>query len=562
MSERESPQIPDPETSVPIGTLEIAVLALATVTGLALRGWHLGDAGLTHFDEGVYAFTGLGVADPSQPSRFFPDQQKFSPPVYFLLVALSNVLGVSPERSPFLVNVAMGTLTIPVLWVLTRRWFGPVAAAGTAWLVAMSEFHILMSRTALTDVTFALAFFLALGGVLAAIEHGTRRSAVLAGLLVGLAWNTKYHGWFALVIAAMVIAARGTLQHADRAWVRRAVRRWLLMCVVAAVCYVPWSLFIQSQSGASSGWASYFATMLRLDWVGNLWRQIQQQAYLEGPWSRTSVPLAALAAQLVAARHGRTFPVWLVPALGVAALLVGGSGSALLLTAVALWQAWRRGMSGADWLLASLVLLWLVMAPIYHPYFRLILPFSLATCVLAGAAFRSRVPIGPFARVPVRMLAPGAAGTVVVATLSMRLSDPSSPWRPTRSLPDAAAAMDAALPAGTPVSVIGEPALAFYLHQRGHASFERTTMEALDTLGQPRYVVAGIYLRRAPLVRERFESRRERLELLGRFPLGAPSDLRLLDDFRPDSARRWVTRRDSTYDLLLFRYTPPRAGEP
>lgn len=546
---------PGARGSAPIGVLEVVLLALAVGAGLALRSWHLGDVGLTHFDEGVYAFTGLGTADPSQARRFFPDQQKFSPPVYFSLVALANLMGLQPERSPFIVNVLMGTLTIPVVWALTRRWFGPVAAAATAWLVALSEFHVLMSRSALTDVTFALAFLVALGAVLSALERGTRGSAVLAGVLVGIAWNTKYHGWFALVVGAMVIVAQWRLQHADNAWLRLAIRQWLLMSVVAGLCYLPWTIYIQSQAAGSSGWAAYFATMLGLDWFGNLWRQVQQQAYLEGPWSRASVPLAIGAAQLVALRGATAFPSWLLPVGCVAALLVGSAGSAVALALVALWRSWQRGMTGASWLLGGVVLLWFVMAPIYHPYFRLLLPFTLVTCVLAGSGLaRLDMPAtrGRGGRVALVSL----AGALLVGMVTLRRPDPSDPWRPTRGLPDAAAAIDAAIPPGVPVSVLGEPALAFYLHQRGHPSFERTILEALDSLPESRYVVAGIYLRRAPRLRERFLARGDRFELLDRFPAGRPSDLRLLDDFRPDTASRWMVNPDSTYDLLLYRLSP------
>ncbi len=559
MSELVRPQATAPRHSQAIrgGSLEVLLVACAVVAGLALRGWQLGDMGLSHFDEGVYAFSGHGLADPSQPRRLFPDQARFSPPVYVSLVALLNVLGVSPERSPFLVNLGVGTLTIPVVWWLTRRWCGPAAAVAAAWLVSLSEFHILMSRTALTDVTFALVFLLALGAVLVTFERQTRGAAVVAGLLTGLAWNTKYHGWFALVIAAMVIAARWRFERIRREELRRLVQLWAIMSVSAAACYLPWAIFIQSQASGSAGWAAYFATMLRLDWFGSLWRQVQQQAYLEGPWSRASVPLAATAALLVAKGQGKTFPSWFLPVSGLAALLVGSAGAALGLAVAALSRAWRRGPTGAEWLLASLLGLWFVMGPIYHPYFRLLLPFTLATFVLGGAALSAFMQSGsPPAGSGFPVV--GAALSVAVWFASLPRNDPSDPWRTSRGLQDAAAGIDARLPAGAPVSVLGEPALAFYLHRRGHASFERTTMDGLDSLVAPRYLVAGVYLRRAPILRERFEARRDRLELLARFPAGRPSDLRLLDDFKPDTAARWMARPDTTYDLLLFRFTPGR----
>jgi hypothetical protein len=52
------------------------------------------------------------------------------------------------------------------------------------------------------------------------------------------------------------------------------------------------------------------------------------------------------------------------------------------------------------------------------------------------------------------------------------------------------------------------------------------------------------------------EARRAQFAFVKRIPVGVPSDLRILDDFRPDSARRWVAQPDSTYDLMLWTFTP------
>lgn len=542
------------EVSSAITPVEVALLALATAVGFALRAYHLGDSALTHFDEGVYAFTGFGLATPSEAVRLFPDQQKFSPPVYFSLVALANLLGSAPDRSPFVVNLLLGTLSVPVLWAFVRRWFGGVAAIAAVWLLAMSEFHIAMSRTALTDVTFALTFLVAIGAVLVAIERGTVWHAVLAGVAVGLAWNTKYHGWFALVVGAMVIGGRWQLQHAGVPWFRRALRSWLVMSVVAALCYAPWSFFIQGQPGSSAGWVSYFATMLRLDWLGNLWQQVAQQVYLEGPWSRASVPLSLVAADLVARARGRGTPVALVLASAVLAALIGSAGCALVLAVAALWRGWKGGLTGPLWLLGAVVVLWVIMAPIYHPYFRLILPFAIATYALGGAGLDGWMTSPPRRYGPLAGLVASAA----VGGLTAWRADPSNPWRPTPGLAVVAQAIDAAIPPGAPVSVLGEPALAFYLHRRGHASFERTTLESLDSLTVARYLVTGVYLRRSASMRTNLEERRGRLETVGRYPVGIPSDLRLLDDFTPDSASQWIQSPDSTYDVLLYRLAPPQ----
>ena len=540
-----------------VAGLEILIVGLLSALGMALRTWNFGDAALSHFDEGVYAFTGLGLADPSQPFRMFPDQQKFSPPVYVALIALCNLLGVDPGRSPLVVNAVIGTLTIPVVWWVSRRWFGPAAAAAAAALVALSEFHIILSRSALTDATFALVFMVALAAMLEALDRLTWRSAVVAGVCVGLAWNTKYHGWFVLVVAMMVIGGRWKLQHAGNQWLGRAVRTWALAALVATLCYLPWALFIQTQPGSSAGWASYFATMLRLDWFGNFWRHVEQQHYLEGPWSRASVPLAVFAAQVVhAARSSVPGPWWAGLAAGAGALIAGSAGVSAALAAWFLGKRWRAGMRGPDWLMAAVIVLWVVMAPVYHPYFRLLMPFALATYVLAGSVLaRSQDVVSPAIRprIPIMVSAVAAVMTGVIAT---QRSDPSDPWRPLPTLASTAESLHRRIPAGVPVRVMGEPALAFHLHRLGHPAYRRTYMDSLDDGQDPVYLVTGIYLRRSPQPRERFNERKDRMEPLARIPAGAPSDIRVLDDFTPDSARRWMASRDSTYDILLFRYHP------
>jgi 4-amino-4-deoxy-L-arabinose transferase-like glycosyltransferase len=121
-------------------------------------------------------------------------------------------------------------------------------------------------------VTFTLVFFVALGAMVWSLERGGSWRAVVAGAAVGLAWNTKYHGWFVLVIVAMAIVARGLVGRHDageRAWTAMAAKRWLVSTAAAFLCYLPWAAFIQSQPGATGGWSSYFATMLRIDWLGN-----------------------------------------------------------------------------------------------------------------------------------------------------------------------------------------------------------------------------------------------------------------------------------------------------
>ena len=527
------------------------------MTALALRAWQLQRAGLSQFDEGVYAFSGLGLTDPSQPHRLFPDQQKFSPPVYFSLVALSYLVAGASDRSAILVNVILGAATVPALWWVARRWVGPGAALAASAMLALGGAHILLSRSALTDVTFALVFLIALGAVARALERADVWSGVVAGLAVGVAWNTKYHGWFALVIAAMAIAAKWRRERLPLSALRAALRSWVIMSLVALACYLPWALFIQSQSGSSAGWAAYFATMLRIDWFGNIAQYAREQWLLEGAWSRASVALAIWL--VVVSRPRAQAPRVTVPvaALAIAGATLGAAGTAVIL---ALATIVRRLKSKTPapyflWCMVALVALWFVMAPLYQPYFRLLLPFSIATFVLAGETIavampRNTGPARPF-------VAPAEIVLAAALAIAVLMPRATSPWMATRSLANVAEMIDRQVPAGAAVAVIGEPPLAFYLQQRGHPSFDRTTLKELDRGTAPVLVVAGYYARKAANLRDGLRDRSSALEVLGRFPV-VPSDLRLIDDYGPTQAPRYRALPDSMYDLVLYRYDPRR----
>ncbi|MEP7343694.1 MAG: glycosyltransferase family 39 protein [Gemmatimonadaceae bacterium] len=547
-------------TAGQVSTRERWLVAALTVAALALRAWQLQRAGLSQFDEGVYAFSGLGLTDLAQPHRLFPDQQKFSPPVYFSLVALSYLVAGASDHSAILVNVILGAATVPALWWIARRWVGPSAALAAASMLALGGAHILLSRTGLTDVTFALVFLVALGAVARALERTDARSAVLAGLAVGLAWNTKYHGWFALVIAALAIAAKWRLEGIPLAALRPAIRTWGIISVVAAACYVPWTIFIQLQAGSSTGWVAYFATMLRIDWFRNIAAYARQQWLLEGAWSRASVALAIVMVAWSRQRSGVARLAPPVATLAIAGAVLGAAGTALILSIATIVRRVRSKtpLPYGLWCMIALLALWLIMAPLYQPYFRLLLPFSIATFVLAGETIA--VLVQRDARSAERSVASGMVALASALTLAIVIPRSTSPWLSARSLASAAEEIDRQVPSGAPVAVIGEPSLAFYLHQRGHPSFDRATLKELDSNTTPALVVTGYYVRKAPNLRDGIRDRAPALEILGRFPV-VPSDLRLIDDYGPVLAPAYRVHPDSMYDLILYRFDPARLAK-
>ncbi|GAB4135540.1 MAG: hypothetical protein Tsb009_01950 [Planctomycetaceae bacterium] len=181
----------------------IAVLVIVIV-GLALRVAFSNRLAVEHFDEGIYSSNiWFGIKQGSQ----YPFRALYAPPLLPALIEWSIILFGPMSWVPMLVNLIAGTATILLLWRIARSMIGPIAGLSAAALCALSDYHIVYSRTALTDPL--MGFF-----TLAAVyciwrAHSTKKThwSYAAGLLTGLAWYTKYNGWLPLAIGYSGIIA-------------------------------------------------------------------------------------------------------------------------------------------------------------------------------------------------------------------------------------------------------------------------------------------------------------------------------------------------------------------
>ncbi|HUG94333.1 MAG TPA: glycosyltransferase family 39 protein [Planctomycetaceae bacterium] len=192
---------------------EIALVLAITLAGLALRGAFPSRAAIEHFDEGVYATRLWFAAGDDAP---YPDRHLYAPPLVPWMVRWSIDLFGPGLWGAMLPAVVFGTLTIPLVWWTARRWFGPAAGLAGAVLAAGSDFHVLYSRTALTDVPLCFWLLAAVYCAWESFRAGSFRWAIAAGVTAGLAWWTKYNGWL-----AVVIAGAGLLPWLAAEWLRR-----------------------------------------------------------------------------------------------------------------------------------------------------------------------------------------------------------------------------------------------------------------------------------------------------------------------------------------------------
>src|SRR5206468_791992 len=80
----------------PSAMRESILIGVATLLGAVLRFWWFGRLSLTHFDEGIYAFSGLWIADARGPLSIDPAVIAYAPPGFPTLVGLGYLaFGVS-----------------------------------------------------------------------------------------------------------------------------------------------------------------------------------------------------------------------------------------------------------------------------------------------------------------------------------------------------------------------------------------------------------------------------------------------------------------------------------
>lgn len=534
------------------GWILLALVALAAVP----RFWDLAAVGLTHFDEGAYAMSAQAMAEGDLPDGLYPLQHYLSPPLYFGLGGLLMSLFGASDQVMLWLSALFGTLTVPLIFVLGRRWNGRAAGASASLLVALSAFHVAYSRIGLTDVTFLFFFLLALLLYSLVEERESLAHAVLAGIAVGLAWNTKYHGWLAAAIALLALVP--SLRRGGRGRFVAGLRRWFVSVVVAGLLYLPWAVWVMNQPGGYAALAKEHASFLgdAASFLDHIVSHLRAQLELED-WAATVAPALAFAVAWCLSVGGRrtSTAAWLLPLL-VGAFAVGEMAVAVVLAMRGLVAVLQRGAIGGRLQVAAL-LVFTVLTPLYFPYNRLLLPWAVLVFLFAGAGLAALV--GP---IKVRGRPVVLASVWVVGALAwIMASGFPTPERGERPRPEGFRRVSDAVPRSEPETVfwvIGEPAVVFYLRARGVEAWHADSVGDIlrgCSAGEIVYVVSGYYARRT---RELERWRREHTaESASGTASGVVGDVRLLDDLR--RGEPWSRVKGSRdYDLEVVRLVVPQ----
>jgi hypothetical protein len=276
----------------------IEVLAIAGLLCMALflriHRWEFET--VEHFDEGIYSsvlwYDALFEAPWGLP---------------FLIDLFSLVPGVG-DRAPFVPSLILGVLSPMLFWWVARIWFGRVAAIFVLAVTACSEFHVIYSRMALTDVP-ALSLVVASVGVGSlGMQRQSRLLSLGAGVLCGLAWWLKYTGWLPLAI----------LWSGSIAWWLAEGRRYvswrglvLQLCFAtgaAVFVFLPCWWLLQASGGYSAVAGNHAAYLVDWrEWPERLGQQLAWQMLMDGVWGAGSLAGGFVLAAILATPGQRRF---------------------------------------------------------------------------------------------------------------------------------------------------------------------------------------------------------------------------------------------------------------
>ncbi|HEX4009349.1 MAG TPA: glycosyltransferase family 39 protein [Solirubrobacteraceae bacterium] len=252
-------------------------------------------------------------------------------PGAFWLQALSVRIFGLHTWTIVLPQILEGIATVLALYVVVRRQAGTLAGLVAAALAAVSPALVALDRGNVADSLLIMLLVLAADATTRAATTGRLRTLLLAGALVGLAFQAKMiEAWAILPALAVfyILSAPGTM--------RRRVAAVAAAGLVVAVVSLSWMTFVSLVPAGS-----------RPDVDGTTHNSIYQQVFQYNGFGRIDAPVASAGAGPTAAALLSLFSVRHGP--GADRLVVGAAGRdgawllpAALLSVVGVLLARRR----------------------------------------------------------------------------------------------------------------------------------------------------------------------------------------------------------------------------
>jgi 4-amino-4-deoxy-L-arabinose transferase-like glycosyltransferase len=222
--------------SPPIGLRDGLVLLLIVLMGAALRLFHL-DAQSVWYDE---AFSVAHSVRPLAELFEVLISDVVHPPLHYLVLHGWFLIAGFGAMQARLVSAIFGTLSIPLLFLLARRFTDSATSLVAAFLLAISQIAVYFSQEARP---YAQAQFLSLLAALAFLSFlqkpNLRRSISFAAASAMLLYTHYYGAGTLLALGVYWLIFR-------RDYSPLVFRRLATVVVLLAVAYVPWVVALES----------------------------------------------------------------------------------------------------------------------------------------------------------------------------------------------------------------------------------------------------------------------------------------------------------------------------
>jgi mannosyltransferase len=229
-------------------------LALAAITaiGAALRFWRIGHQSYWLDESFTVALVDQGFADAMSTIA----ETESTPPVYYALAwAWSQVLGTG-EAGLRSLSALIGTITIPVFYLVARELFGDRAGLIAAALAALNPYLWWYSQEARAYALLVLLSAVSLLFLARAVRDPRGRWLGLWALSSALALSTHYFAGFLLLGEAV--------------WLLRGRRSPAAMRAVLAVVAVAGALVPLALDQRATGHTLFIGDIALIDRVGEL----------------------------------------------------------------------------------------------------------------------------------------------------------------------------------------------------------------------------------------------------------------------------------------------------
>ena len=308
------------------------------------------------------------------------------PPLALWVQALSvRLFGLSPAAI-LVPQALMGVASAVLIYDLTRRVFGRVAGSAAGFIFALTPVTVAIFRHNNPDALLVLLSVAALWFVVRGFEDGRTRWLLLAGLMVGLGFETKMSAAL-LVLPGLALAWFWVAPGGSR---MRAAWQLAAAGGVALAAALAWPLFVSLTPAASRPWISgtsdnsIWSLIAGYNGVGRVAGQAG------GPGDTGGGPGGGGMGSVFGGDTGYFRLIGASLGGQIGWMLGFASAGALLL---AIQTRFRRSDPRTGWLIATggifltIAVVFSFASGIFHPYYvAQLAPFAAALCGAAVAA--------------------------------------------------------------------------------------------------------------------------------------------------------------------------------